>query len=236
MYKFLINILILFTLLSCNNNNKRVVNDTPQMKVDEKVKEVKKDDIREGFLFIDVSYIYHNGGQVNILNQNKKPTISIIDKLISINNESFDVIEDEHLYKEKIKVESFFPEYGLFIIKSKSASSGFYEVQINNKNYFIKSNEYGDLVSFKLDKQYVLNAYPNPTKENPLRVNPDESSDIISNYEDYTFVSVEIKGDWLKVRDDKDCYPGETPSEKDITGWVRWKKDGKIIIDIRHIC
>jgi hypothetical protein len=34
----------------------------------------------------------------------------------------------------------------------------------------------------------------------------------------------------------KDCYSGEAPSEKDIVGWVRWKKDGVIILDIRHAC
>ena len=236
MNNFLINILILFTLFSCKDNKNSEVKDAPHVEVAEKVIQTKKESIKDGFLFIDISNIYHNGGQVIILNQDKKPTIYIKDKLVSIDNGNFDIIEEEHLYKEKIKVESLFPEYGLFIIKSKSASEGFYEIQINNKNYFINSNEYENLVSFKSDEQYILDAYPSPTKESPLRVSPDENSEIISNYENYTYTSVEIKGDWLKIKDDKDCYSGEASSEKDIIGWVRWKKDGEIIISINHIC
>ena len=112
----------------------------------------------------------------------------------------------------------------------------FYEVLINNEKYFINGKKYKDLILFKTEEQFVLDAYPNLTEKTPLRATPNDSAEIIKGYAELSYVSVEIKGDWLKIKDDKDCYSGPFPSKTDIIGWVKWRENGRIILDIRHRC
>jgi hypothetical protein len=45
-----------------------------------------------------------------------------------------------------------------------------------------------------------------------------------------------LNGDWLKVRDNKDCYAGIAPSEKDIYGWIRWRNGDGLILKVAHSC
>ncbi len=232
MNSLFIKVLILLSIFNCNDRSSKTVEST--VEIDETVKQ--EEATEKGFLFIKISKIYHRGGQIVVLDGEKKSKITFKDKIVTINDNDYDIINEEHLYKNFIEVESFFPEYGLFILKANKQTDGFYEIQINNENGFIDGNKYSDILIFKKQEQFVLDGYPYLTKKTPLRKNPDDNAEIIPNYFDYTYLSVEIKGDWLKVKDDKDCYPGEEPSEKDIIGWVRWKKESEIIIDIRHKC
>lgn len=192
--------------------------------------------IEEGYLFVDFTSIYYKGNEFTIFNEQNLPIMSFKNKDVIIGNKTYDIINEEHLYRNLVNVIAYYPENGLFILKASKLEDGNYEVNINDSKGTINASKYNDLLTFKTAEKYVLDGYPNPTKENPLRVEPDDTSSIVTNYEENTYISIEVKGDWLKVKDDKNCYPGEKPSEKDIVGWLRWKKDGKIIIDIRHIC
>ena len=225
--------IILFSIIGCKKGaNKSINKDTPQNQITKKI--VVNEEIKEGFLFINISKIYHNGGRLTVLKQDKESVIEIKDQSISINNKTFDIIDEEHLYRDSLRVESFDPEYSLFILESYPASKGFYEVKINNKTHLIDSEKYKDFLTFKTIEQYVLDAYPNPIEKKPLRLEPSEESKIVANFSKFTYISIEIKGDWLKIKDDEHCYPGEEPSKQDIIGWVRWRNKGVIILDIRH--
>ncbi len=215
MNTFLIKLLIFFTINGCTDNHKAN---------------------HEGYLFVDIASIYYNDNKLTILDKGETPLVSFENKTITIDNNKYDIIEDEYLYRDLFKVESYYPEYNLFILKAERLDNGYYIVSLNKTKGFIDANMYKDILTFKTPKEYILDSYPNPTEDNPLRDNPSDTSNIISNYEDYTYISVEIVGDWLKVKDDKECYLGENPSDKDIIGWIRWKKNDEIIIDIRHIC
>ncbi|WP_431167671.1 hypothetical protein [Tenacibaculum halocynthiae] len=192
--------------------------------------------IKEGFLFVDIKKIYFYGGKIALLNDKKDTLIYFKDTKAVFKNEEYDIIEDEVSYNDNIKVKSFDPEYGLFILKCFGLKDGFYEIQINDKKGYINKEDHRNFLKFKGIEKFILDSYPVPNKENPIRLNPNETAEIIKNFDNFSYISVEIKGDWLKVKDDKECYPGEEPSKKDIIGWVRWRKEGKIILKFAHSC
>lgn len=189
-----------------------------------------------GYIFINTSEIYFRGGEFWIQNDDGDTLLHIKDKSITLGNQTFDLIEEDYLYRSMIDVRSFDPEYGLFVLEVVAFNKGLYEVVINGKSEFIDSSLFGDLVSFKVLAQYVVENYPIPTSQNPLRFEPSNSSDKIPNFENLTFVPIEIVGEWLKVKDDKECYKGSIPSKDDIEGWIRWKEDGEFILKVAYSC
>lgn len=188
-----------------------------------------------GFIFIDVAKVYYQGGDVVIYSQegNADTLFHLQNKMVKFRGDFYDFIEDDYKYKNDIHVESFFPENGLFILKCLKESDTRYLIEFNGR---IGSVGKSDLIEFKTLERYVLDTSPIPTESNPVRMAPAESATFLEEQSSLTFVAVEIKGDWLKVRDDKDCYPGEFPSEKDFTGWIRWRKNGDFILKVAHTC
>lgn len=228
MIKYLL--IIVISLVSCKEKPVSVNENYGQIN-----NKLKTEIQSKGFLFIDISRIYHQGGEL-VIKRKGESEISFRNKEISINGSTFDIINDESKYKKYLSVNSFFPEYGIFILKCETYKNGSYDVKIGNSLAKINFDKYSSYLTFKTPEQFVMEGYPNPTENNPLRTEPSQDSKIIHDFLEFTYISVEVKGDWLKIRDDKDCYSGEKPSEKDIIGWVRWRKDGKLILDVRHIC
>ena len=232
MNSLFINLLLLISLFDCSNksnsNNKDIL---PQPKIEFSSKEKQ-----EGYLFVSINEIYFDNKELVILDDKELPIYRFKGKDITINNKKYDIIEEDYLYRNSFDIESYNPEYSLFIFKANKLSDGNFEVYINNTKRIIKGEKYKEILKFKTPEQYVLDSYPSPTKENPIRMKPNENSEPIPNYDDYVYVSVKIEGDWLKVRNDDDCYFEEKHSEMNIFGWIRWKKNGKIILDLKHIC
>ena len=187
------------------------------------------------FLFIDIGTVYFKGGSFTILNQTKDTIAYFKDKKVLINNKEYETIEESGFYKNKLNCISFDPEYDLFILKYIGKKNGFYEVMINEQVRLIDIEESKGLITLKTTEEYILEAYPKLNENTPIREQANNSSKVISNYLDFTYLPVEIKGDWLKVKDDKECFI-DKPSKTDIIGWVRWRKNGEIIINIAHSC
>lgn len=225
-------ITLLTFLYSCNLSKKEV---PKRNKIDSISSNLSNKNSEIGYLFIDISKIYYHNKNFEISSINKEMSLFFNGKKIKINDKSYDIIEDFNEYNEFIKSEAFFPEYDLFIVKCIKKSNGYY-ITINSKEFFIDNEKYNDLLTFKTQEKYMLDAYPVPSIKNPIREKPDSNAKIIDDYNEFTFISVEIKGDWLKIKDDKECYSGENPSKKDIIGWIRWRDKGEIIIKIAHIC
>jgi len=243
-------VVIILAFFSCKGNeaNKdsalefESTKDTIIAIEEEKIKSLEIDTImeepEEGFLFIDIGDIYYQGKELAILGKEQDTIAFFKGNNVYIEGNVYDIIEQEHLYKEKIAVKSYDPEYGLFILKCNGLdNNGSYKVLVNGSENFIKKSLSSEILDYKGYERYVIEGRPYlfRNKKTPLRMLPNEDAEIIEGYENFLYVPLEIKGDWLKVKDDKDCYVDE-PSEKDIIGWVRWRKDGEIIIDIRHLC
>jgi len=184
-----------------------------------------------GFIFLDLA---PTANAINIFNYEDKIIFSVKNNEVCFNNKRFDLKKEEHLYREGFKVEAFYPEHGLFVLKCYANSNGFYYVDFNNQ--FCKIRNDGDSVEFKDLESYILETYPIPTNSNPVRTEPNDYSKTVKRFLDLVFIPIEIKGDWVKVIDSKDCYSGEYPSKENIEGWIRWRRDGVIIINVAYIC
>jgi hypothetical protein len=182
----------------------------------------------EGFVFIDISKIYHHHGVVTIINEGGDTLVHVKDKMIAIQGSDYETIEEEHLYKKNLNVESFHPEYGLFILRCYGSVGENYKVKINDVIGLINKDLSREFIEFKDLEKYVMETNPIPDQNNPVRIKPDENSEIVSDFEEWTFIPVEISGDWLKVRDNKDCYKGIAPSEKDIMVGLGGEKMGSL--------
>lgn len=188
----------------------------------------------QGFVFVAISRIYQHQGEIIIFSETKDTLLYIVNRKIHIKGSVYEIVEEEYLYKKNINIESFNPEYGLFILKCFGTSGSYYKVEINGQVGLIMNDQ--DYVEFKDFNKYIMEAYPIPSEYNPIRIGPDENSQVIQDFDKWTFVPVEIKGDWLRVIDNKKCYKGVAPSPNDITGWIRWRKNGEFILKVAHTC
>src|SRR5690606_12554126 len=227
-------------MLGCNNAKPKEKQDTKDT-ID--VVEIKTETIGDpienkgkGFLYVNINKLLNEQKRLVILDKQKDTLAFFKDKNVFFNSKEYDIIDDEHLYKGKLNINTFFPEYGLFILDCKGSNDGYYQVVVNDIDCYIRISGNESLLKFKTPEEYIMESYPYLYKNSktPLRKEPVDNSEIIKGYDNYLYVPVEIKGDWLKVRDDKDCYIGEEPSSKDIIGWVRWRKNGEILIEVRH--
>jgi hypothetical protein len=224
MKKIALPIIILAILYQCSVSQGNSANTKPK-EVTNKL---------QGFVFIEISKIYQHQGKVTVFSKDKDTILYIENKNIHIKKSVYEIVEEEYLYKKSINIELLNPEYGLFILKCFGTSGDFYKVEINGQIGLIINDK--DYVEFKDFNKYIMDTYPIPTEFNPIRIEPNENSKLIQDFDKWTFLPIEIKGDWLKVIDNKKCYKGVAPSPNDIKGWIRWKKNGEFILKVAHTC
>ena len=127
-----------------------------------------------------------------------------------------------------------------------------YKILINYSDikYFPKTKSY----DFKTWDQYILQSFGirrlsaqtgDITASLPLRIEPSDNADtlpILKGHE--MFCPIEVKGDWVKVK--YDCFYNDenNPNEGEpchnfigkcknpLTGWLRWRQESKLLIDI----
>lgn len=189
-----------------------------------------------GFVFVKISKIYHNDGVISIINEKMDTILYLKNKQVKVGSDSYEIIDQEYLYRQHVKVQWYNPEYGLFVLKCFGRTGDSYKVEINGQTGLINSKLYADLIEFKNLERYVLEASPVPTEANPIRKRPNTNSNIIEGYLDWTYNPVKIEGDWLMVEDDKECYKGIAPSTNNIVGWIKWKANGKLILKVALTC
>ena len=235
------SILILILLFNCKNVEQKEV--TPSIKDNQEITEkhskineesLENQSIKEGFLLVDIWKIFY-GQDFALLDENKDTLISFKNEKAFIGGKSFKIMDEDGLYKGMINIESFNPENGLFILECLGYSNGVYKVRVNDSIGYINGEKNRGVLKFKTAEEYVLDSYPVPTQDNPLRMEPKDEANIVEKYSNFTYLSVKIDGDWLQVKDDKECFI-DMPSEKNIVGWIRWRKNGKIILKLAHSC
>ena len=90
------------------------------------------------------------------------------------------------------------------------------------------------LIIFQTIEQHILNNYPILDDFTPLHEQADTLSKVFKDYMHYNYFSVEINGDWLRVQCDDNC--DGCPENEIIQGWVRWRKNDKLLIKIGYFC
>ncbi|WP_026998138.1 hypothetical protein [Flectobacillus major] len=135
--------------------------------------------------------------------------------------------------KLKGKILAYFDDYYIFHFRAKqSILPNYFEVQIGSVLKLIEKSNTMMLLSLE---DYILKYYCSASKQNPLKISPNEKSKSISvNFEDVGFICLEIKGDWVKVKCNKECE--SCPNGKNIEGWIRWRRNDKIILKQYYNC
>ncbi|NOS94516.1 MAG: hypothetical protein HOP30_21605 [Cyclobacteriaceae bacterium] len=127
------------------------------------------------------------------------------------------------------------PDYFRLIFDCVRVTSQFYEVvidQTTNETGFIKKSD--SLFKFKTVMQYVDEwtslGLSFDRSQNPLKLEPsDHAKDVYyDNHERNKIESaekIEMKGDWMKIK-----------TQNKLEGWIRWKRDNTIVIQIYFAC
>ena len=102
----------------------------------------------------------------------------------------------------------------------------YYQIKLEDERtgYIPKKSEY---VVFQTWEEYVLDRLVGfDPKTNPLRKEPSEDSDTLYYEKDEFYISRQIKGEWIQV--EWGSYG------KWNYGWVKWKNDGRLIIELYY--
>ena len=130
----------------------------------------------------------------------------------------------------KIIIRAYYPDFGVFVMDAKKIGDFEYEVVVNgewkkikNKNlYYCDWNIFIKNLIIKLPKN--VNLY---SKRNV------QSKKVSSNKIEIYNV-LEVNGDWIKVECNSKCE--NCNKQKTFQGWVRWKKDNKLLVDLYYVC
>jgi len=127
-------------------------------------------------------------------------------------------IMDKDIQPYSIKLEN-----SLIVFECIGKKDDFYSVIVNKNNELIKYIKVSDpIYKFEKWEDHILHVFAIDFNHegNLIREQPNDSSKEIPYDKDQFYHPVEVKGDWLMIKDD---------TEK--KGWIRWKdKEGKIDI------
>lgn len=129
---------------------------------------------------------------------------------------------------------AFHQDYFVLALKCVGADAERYEVVVDEEiglKKFVKKDD----PNFKLEtwEEHILKVFAIDfnKQSNPLREKPNGKIKLIDVLEDATFKPVEMKGDWLKVR----WNGSEDNANKAQFGWVKWKENDVILIELFYI-
>ncbi len=127
---------------------------------------------------------------------------------------------------------AFSPDFGILVFNVIDTVNGFYRiinVQDTLNNIYIEKND--NKLKFETWANHTTSVFSIEFNYeiNPLKSDPDISASNIllskSIYGGFIFHPKTIKGDWLKVE-------WEDDNNKIQKGWIKWRENGNLIIDL----
>lgn len=224
--------ILFFSFLGCNNQPNQeteietsVEDSTGKTQLAKSPSEFISDSIGyDGVLLLYTDSLQMDNQILNIFNQDS----SIFTSITSSNG------NEPASDKLGGKILAYYPDYYIVHFNAAKLNEGVYKVKVGNDSKIINATRY---VEFLRLPDYVLKFFATTNAENPLRISPSESASKIEglDYEQLSFNCLEISGDWVKVACNAECE-GCPEGNSDIIGWIRWRKDGKIIIKQHYVC
>ena len=123
---------------------------------------------------------------------------------------------------------AFGPEIGVFVIRCIAKLEAGYTVIVNEKTNTVKQLKKHNNIQFQTVEEHVLGAIiGNDFNVNPIRENPNDNAKVVyaTDEEIEVLTAVEMKGEWIKI---EDIYSNK------ILGWIRWKMDGRLMIQMYY--
>lgn len=147
---------------------------------------------------------------------------------------------DIHLNSNEIFPYFYKPDYGLYHFICLEKTNDYYKILINDNeigylpndsNFYFKS---WDIILLNTTVERI-------TKDNPIRENHNETSKEIEyncnferlNVDDIIQINNQY---WLQVSFANDCVDYIEESSEVRYGWIKWRIDNKLLIDIMMLC
>lgn len=131
---------------------------------------------------------------------------------------------------------SFHQDYFVLALKCAAKSEKYFEVVVNEETGVKKYVRVDDpVLKFQTWEEHILQVFAVDFNwdENPPLGKPGGNVKNVSFSKEVTFRPVAVEGEWLKVRWDGIKQTGEK-NKNDNTGWVKWKKDGFILVELYY--
>lgn len=149
---------------------------------------------------------------------------------------TLNLYEEWENIKPEFKILAFKPDYFLFKIKCKERTSTGYKVVVNEETGLTKMLIDSKKVKLLTWEQYVTDVFSVDfnTSKHPIydKINGTPISRPPKN--ESIMVPKEIVGDWMRIIwSETDEYP--TNTDQVLNGWIRWRKNGRMLITVYHL-
>lgn len=129
---------------------------------------------------------------------------------------------------------SFHQDYFVLALKCVGKSEGRFEVVVNEETGMKKYVRVNDpVLKFQTWEEHILQVFAVDfnRKDNPILEKPGGQVKSIDFSKGITFRPVEMKGEWLKVQWNG-TEKTEGKNRDDNFGWIKWKKNGFLAIEL----
>ncbi|WP_314773182.1 hypothetical protein [Capnocytophaga sputigena] len=180
------------------------------------------------FFFLSLIGNAQKSSSYEFYNKTKSLGIGLVkveSDIITINSQTFNKSLNEYIYTPKYIVPIFFkPEYNIFYIVCLGDQREYYKVLSANGEEYLVSKAQTKFISWEDFLKNTTGISNLDWNKNPLRKEPFEKSKIIKLKDtDATFNIIRVKKDWIEIQSDNNT------NEK---GWIQWKKENRLLIEI----
>ena len=165
--------------------------------------------------------IYNRDGSVYVTVFKEDGEVKILDDTKKINNS---ILKD---------IRAYYLDYGLMIFDVDPVQGNQYPVYIGNQLKFIKTNDITIFGSYQSWNKFIASVFIKINNASSL-LSDTTHKKIIPEAEKYSYSIKKISGDWAYVECLKTCE--ECPVGKIIRGWIRWRDNNKLLIDLFYFC
>lgn len=130
-----------------------------------------------------------------------------------------------------VAIRAFYPDYSILVLDSKKISNGYYQVFVNGR---WKKIAKGGSLQYKEWGTFMKQVYVTPNKSNPVYSEKSTNSTVIDMTLDHSFRIIQVSKEWIQVECSEECEG--CPKDGRIRGWLKWKQDNELLIDIYYAC
>ena len=132
------------------------------------------------------------------------------------------------------------PDYGLYHLVCLSKSKTYYKILINNTQIGFVPND-TSFTFFTWNSILLSSSIKRLTKNNPIKISSNETSNNIEyNCQSGILKVLKVKSlenkSWIQVSFPENCETYPTNQTKVKKGWILWKEENKILVEILLNC
>ncbi len=135
-----------------------------------------------------------------------------------------------------LKPESFWLDYHIMVFRVVSQTGRWFKVVVNNENgrsYWIKRTNKTEFQSWESYLKGMVSVARLPQFPQKIRSKPDDHAPVIEYQGQDCFVVKSVRGDWLEIATSGIC--DETTMQIK-SGWIRWRKGNRLLIEYFPTC